>query len=278
MKKLLSDFRANTYSQFGEDGIIAAIFERMPPRTRICVEFGAWDGFHLANTARLFAKESWRAYLIEGDPERFVHLTENVAEFDCVCVNAWVMPEGPQSLEAILESHGLLEQPDLVSIDIDGDDYYVLEGLARLRPQLILCEYNPTIPPTLDLYAPVGTSFGCSASALVRIAQTKGYELVAMTDTNCFFVPQDQFHLFDEFETHPEVLYSSQYLTYLATGYAGQYVVINKGPYGLVSRFPQRLSGRDAEAIIAAPWDSSPIRPLDGLRSWLSRRSRRGKT
>ena len=43
---------------------------------------------------------------------------------------------------------------DLLSIDIDGNDYHIFESLKKLRPRLIICEYNPTIPVWYDVYGP----------------------------------------------------------------------------------------------------------------------------
>jgi hypothetical protein len=269
MVKLLSDFRADTYSQFGEDGMIAEVFRRMPPLTRVSVEFGAWDGFHLANTARLFVEEHWRAFLIEGDPERFELLKRNVAEFDCVCVNDWVRPNGPHSLERILVANGLAVQPDILSIDIDGDDYLILEGLERLRPRLILCEYNPTIPPQLDLHAPLGTSFGSSASAIIRVAVDLGYRLIGLTDTNCFFVPEGELPLFSDLVTDADQLFSNRYLSYVATGYNGQYILINRGPYGLASPLGQPMAGADAALVVESPFGPQRRTIVERLRSRL---------
>ena len=77
-KKLLYEFAANNYSQFGEDGIIQEIFKVIGTKSKLTVEFGAWDGFLYSNTAALWARDtSWKAVLIEGDPERYEDLVRN---------------------------------------------------------------------------------------------------------------------------------------------------------------------------------------------------------
>jgi len=237
MSEKLSDHAYNRYSQFGEDGIIEQIFKQIPPRTRLCVEFGAWDGFHLSNTAHLWTN-SWRAVLIEGDPYRFGSLVRRTRGYDTVCVNAFVSRDGPNSLEAILSRYGVNETIDLLSIDIDGDDYHIVASLTTLRPRVLICEHNPTIPGESDLFGNYGDHFGCSAGALVRVAGEKGYRLVAMTETNCFFVLNEEFPAFVQYETRLEKLKIDKHLVYLLVSNTGDYVLSRPCSYPL--SFPYR--------------------------------------
>ena len=137
----LADFGYNKYSQHGEDGIIAKLFELMGTTSKLCVEFGAWDGLYLSNTANLWTN-GWKAVLIEGNPRRWDVLKENTKRSDCVCIKAYVSREGPNSLESLLGSAGVDFEVDLLSIDIDGDDYHILDSLDTLKPRIIICEYN----------------------------------------------------------------------------------------------------------------------------------------
>src|SRR5687768_9641730 len=99
MSKRLTDFSSNTYSQFGEDGILAEILKRLQIERGVCVEFGAWDGIHHANTARLWKDLGWRAVLIEADGERVKTLQENTKGHDCLCLHEMVGNSGASSLE-----------------------------------------------------------------------------------------------------------------------------------------------------------------------------------
>ena len=77
----LSEFAANTYSQYGEDGILAECLRRISKVAELdrwCAEFGAWDGVHLSNTCRLIREDGYSAVLIEGDPDRFKDLERNL--------------------------------------------------------------------------------------------------------------------------------------------------------------------------------------------------------
>lgn len=247
-KPRLLDYKSNVYSQFGEDGIIEKIFDIIGRESKVCIEFGAADGFSLSNTAKLWSREGWTGVLIESDPNRFIHLQENVKDYPCKLLLEKVgMRE--DSLESILAKHQLsFAAVDFLSIDIDSDDYYVFQSLNYLRPRLVLCEYNPTFPPELDVYPEYRKNYmGCSLGALNRIAKEKGYTLVAVTDTNAFFVRNDEFTKLTGFETDLSKIKITRYLRYLVTDYAGNYATISSSdfvePYGSVTPLTDKLNG-----------------------------------
>jgi hypothetical protein len=246
MKTNLLRFADNVYSQWGEDGVIEKIFYTIKPQSKICIEFGAWDGFHFANTANLWSNNGWKGILIEGHQERFLTLQNNTNKYDCICINAYVAKGGDWSLENILKNNKIDYAVDLLSIDIDGNDYYIFDSLDSLRPRVVVCEYNPTIPAHLDVYQEYGDSnFGCSVTALIRIADQKGYALIAITDTNCFFVLEKYKELFSSYETQPENIKIDKYLTFLMTSYSGNYVVSSDAlPYGCNYPYDGVLNGK----------------------------------
>lgn len=246
-KKRLLDFASNTYSQFGEDGIIQKIFEVIGTTNKICIEFGAWDGFHLSNTANLWVNQGWKSILIELDHKRFIELQKNVAAYNCIAINARV-GINENSLESILKRHEITEESiDLLSIDIDGDDYYVFESLTILKPRVIICEYNPTFPLELDVYPELGNYMGCSLASLIRMGTSKGYRLVATTPANAFFVIEEEYEKFASFDTEIlHILTNEPYLLYLVTSYAGEYAIIGKNnytPYGINRPYKNNLRG-----------------------------------
>jgi hypothetical protein len=252
MRKLV-EYASNTYSQFGEDGIIEKIFEIIDTESKLCVEFGAWDGFHMSNTANLWTK-SWKGVLIEGDRGRFNQLQENVSDYNCICICAFVLSSGASSLESLLTKAGITEQIDLLSIDIDGNDYYIFESLEIIRPRVVICEHNPTIPAEIDLVAEEGNYFGCSVSALNRVAEAKGYKLVAVTDTNSFFVLKEYESLFSEYETRLEKIKIDKHLTYFISSYSGEYVLSNTDfPYGVSFPYKGGLQGPHTRISFRSP-------------------------
>jgi predicted O-methyltransferase YrrM len=240
----LNDHAQNIYSQFGEDGMLEKIFELIGVESRLCIEFGAWDGFHLSNTANLWSN-GWKGVLIEGNRKRYELLKQNVAEYGCTCIHAFVEREGGNSLEALLQNEGIEEEADLLSIDIDGNDYYILESLEKIRPRVVICEYNPTIPAELELRAEYGNYFGCSAKSLEMLAGEKGYALVAITQTNCIFVLEKYKELFSGYETRLHEIRNDSYVRYLITSYSGDYVLSEGNlPYKLSFPYSGKLIGQ----------------------------------
>ncbi len=228
-KKLkFSNYAFNNYSQYGEDGIIQKIFEIINTTSKICVEFGAWDGLHLSNTANLWINHAWKGILIESDPIRFKQLAKNIEPYNCIAINATIGIEGKNSLKNILNQFNIHDQIDLLSIDIDGNDYYILKNLGTLRPRIIICEYNPTLPPTFDIYPEYNNYFGCSVAALIRVAEEHDYKLIALTDTNAFFCVKEEFQKLSIFETTLEKIKIDKYLMYIATSYDGKSIILGK--------------------------------------------------
>jgi hypothetical protein len=234
VKARLSDFAHDVHSQAGEDGILRAIFDRIGVRSRVCIEFGAWNGLHLSNTAQ-FWRNGWRGILIEAAPDRYSALVRNTAGYDCLCLNRFVRPDGDEALEPLLRRHGHAGPVDLLVIDVDGDDYHIFSGLKTLRPRVVCCEYNPTIPGDLVLVGRRGDGMGCSARALVARAEEMGYALVSMTAVNCLFVIGDEFAALQEFETRFEALFPVANLVSVITTYDGRYCLSRKPPYGMTS-------------------------------------------
>lgn len=203
--------------------MIEEIFKRIGTKNEVCIEFGAWDGRHLSNTWALWHDMNWSAILIEADAQRARELGTSVEDFPkVVTYHALVGVRGEHSLDSILTKLGAVSDPDLLSVDIDGDDYYVFESLKRFRPRVIVIEFNPTIPPELDLVQAEGEYFGASALALVNLARRKGYGFVGCTDCNCFFVLDSEYPKLKMLEPKLEDVFPKQHLTYVITSFDGR--------------------------------------------------------
>lgn len=192
--------RRDINSQFGEDGVIEKIFEIIAPANRWCVEFGAWDGVYLSNTRHLLCDLGWHGVLIEGSAEKYAELRDNYADLDSVhAVQAIVgFTPGRDSLEDVLAGTDCPRDVDLISIDIDGADYHVWASMGRYRPRVVVIEFNPTIPNDVEFVQDRDMSIhqGASLTALVELGRRKGYELVATTLCNAFFVDESLFPAF----------------------------------------------------------------------------------
>jgi hypothetical protein len=161
--------------------------------TKWCVEFGAWDGIHLSNTYNLIKNSDYKAVLIEGDPEKYKELCANIPREDVVKNCEFVEFDGDRTLDKILARSPIPADFDLLSIDIDGCDYFIFESLQDYRPRIVCVEYNPSIPNAVSFVQEKNFSVkhGASARALVELACGKGYKLVALTTTNLFFVADE---------------------------------------------------------------------------------------
>src|SRR5579872_6452893 len=113
-KPKLNDFNKIVYSQFGEDGIIEKIFEIIGVESRVCVEFGAADGFNCSNTANLFVNKGWKAVMIEADPLLASSLKMNVAPYDCIPIERKVGTGDNDNIAVILAEHGISQSIDLI--------------------------------------------------------------------------------------------------------------------------------------------------------------------
>lgn len=186
----LATYARNIHSQAGEDGIIAEIFRRIGTESRWCVEFGAWDGKVASNSAALVA-DGWSGVLIEGDPTKFSDLQALYREKDdVVTLLAMVGWDGPSRLDALLAATPIPQSFDLLSVDIDGNDYHVWSAVETYRPRVVVVEFNPTIPNGVTFVQPADPKInqGSSIDALVDLGRRKGYTLVAATEFNAFFV------------------------------------------------------------------------------------------
>jgi hypothetical protein len=199
-----------------------------------------------------------------------------------------VAASGPNALETLLEKAGVGFEIDLLSIDIDGDDYYIFASLAALRPRVVIVEYNPTIPAHVDLYADPGSYFGASVAALARVGREKGYTLVAITQTNCFFVRDEELPNLADFDFSLDRLRNDNYVAWLMTDYAGNYVVTAKSPYGFSLPYRRRLHGLHVllphRALLRRPFTlawrwfrdwTRPVRQELAARLWAAPRGRR---
>ncbi|HEV57901.1 MAG TPA: hypothetical protein ENN87_10485 [Phycisphaerales bacterium] len=221
----LLDFASNTFSQTGEDGIIQKALDVLPERNRWCVEFGAWDGQYLSNVRRLVEQEDYSAVMIEADPAKFEDLHRNYGAHPKVrLLNRFVGFTEADSLDTLLRPLDVPTDLDFLSIDIDGNDFHVWQAIRDYRPKLVCIEFNPTIPTEVDYVQPADPHVcqGSSLTAMCRLAQEKGYELISVIPFNAFFVDARFFPLYEIADNRPETLRTDlSHVTWFFSGYDG---------------------------------------------------------
>ena len=188
------------YSQNDEDGIIAEIFRRIGATSRTFVEFGVETGVE-CNTAKLLV-EGWRGLWIESNAASAVAMRRAVAPF--ITDGKLVLRQSlvtAEHINALIGKAGFSGEIDLLSIDIDGNDYWVWKAIKAVEPRVVVIEYNATLRPPMALVVPYradakwdgSNHYGASLEALVRLAAAKNYRLVgcSIAGVNAFFVRAD---------------------------------------------------------------------------------------
>lgn len=199
--QFLNRLRSDVKSQFGEDGIIEGIFKIIPSEVQNhwSCEFGAWDGMHCSNTFNLVVNKGWSGVFIEANKKKFVDLQKTYEPFNkAVLINEFVNISGENTLDKLLKRAGAPIDLDLLSIDVDGMDYYIWHSLVQYRPKVVIIEFNPTIPDNIEFVQEEDASkkHGTSLRSMTRLAKEKGYELICVNAENALYVDQKYFDLF----------------------------------------------------------------------------------
>jgi hypothetical protein len=192
----LTAHRFRLASQNQEDGITLGLFKRIGPSTRRFVELGS--GLSGGNSAVLALELGWTGLMVDGDA---AHIAQVARRFPGVtAVSAWITAE---QVNDLIASHGFSGEIDLLSVDLDGNDYWVWKAITVCDPRVVIVEYNSifggeravTIPydPRFQRSEHRFIYYGASLAALAGLAGQKGYRLVC-TDTygiNAFFLRND---------------------------------------------------------------------------------------
>lgn len=193
----LTPYELRVFSQNGEDGVIAEILRRTGTGTRYFVEFGASSGLE-ANCVLLADVCGWNGLFIERDPAHHARLQRKYRGHAGVSTTRAIVT--PDNVEALFTRARVPHEPDVLSIDIDGGDYYVWEAIVAWRPRVVVIEYNSGIEHERRLVQPRDAGewdetafFGASIGALRTLGESKGYRLVhtELTGCNAFFVRAD---------------------------------------------------------------------------------------
>jgi hypothetical protein len=188
----LHRYGKKVYSQTNEDGIVAHLLTKLNIATGFFVEFGIAPPFQgtleqhgLEGNCRLLAEKGWSGLWMDGNsypPELGVR-----QEF-----------VSPLNINHLLRSHGVPSEPDIVSIDIDGQDFWVWMNMLS-RPKVLVIEYNPNFGPAASKTVPFDPDFhwdgtkyyGATLLALDRLARSRLYTLVYANGVNSFFLRDD---------------------------------------------------------------------------------------
>ncbi len=198
----LNKFEFQSHSQNGEDGIIQEIFNRIGNLNHYFVEFGVGNG--LQNNSAYLLLNNWKGLWIEADDANHANISNAFSKYmesgDLVVKKQFVYKD---NLEEILTQVDAPIEMDLLSIDIDGNDFWVWKYLEKFKPRMVIVEYNGALGPVSHWKMEYdknhfwtgqrGIHFGASLKALEDLGKEKGYKLVGcnLTGVNAFFVRED---------------------------------------------------------------------------------------
>ncbi len=200
----LGETEFRVFSQFGDDGIIQYLIHRLHPLPDSFVEFGV-ENYRESNTRFLLVNNNWRGLVMDGNREsiHYIQRDEIYWRHTLVARHAFIDRD---NIDELLRDAGFSGEIGLLSIDIDGNDYWVWDKIDIVRPIIVIVEYNSIFGPDLAVTIPYDSKFdrhrahhsgqfwGASLSALTSLANQKGYALIGCNSAgnNAYFVRNDK--------------------------------------------------------------------------------------
>jgi len=237
--------------------MLAELHSRLGVSGGWCVELGAWDGKHLSNTWSLWHDQGWSAVLIEGDSDRARRLASATAGVSRVdVIEAYAYAGSDSSLDLLLARTQIPRRFELLSIDVDGDDFHLWADLQTYRPLVVVVEYNTSFPPEVEFVQDSGHYVGSSARALNKLGEQKGYHLAGLTAANLIFVDRELGAKVSDLETDLATLFDRAQLPVIYSDFAGHHFLLRPGGWGYagISRHGSHaLTGQLREVAMTVP-------------------------
>jgi hypothetical protein len=200
----LSEVEFKVFSQFGDDGILQHLIASSGAAPDVFVEFGVSDYLE-SNTRFLLQGCNWRGLVLDsGEAEiRSIRARDFYWRHDLTAVQAFIDRD---NIDALLTGNGFAGPLGLLSIDIDGNDYWVWEAIRAVDPVIVVVEYNGVYGPERAVAVPYDARFsrtaahpsnlywGASLGAFCVLAERKGYACVGSNSAgnNAYFVRRDR--------------------------------------------------------------------------------------
>lgn len=199
----LTQYEFSVFSQWGEDGIIQFLTKQINVDNKRFVEFGVED-YREANTRFLLMHDNWSGLVFDSSPENILSLRSSTLgwRYDLRAARAFITRD---NINSLIRDNGFEGDIGLLSIDIDGNDYWIWQTIDVINPDIVVIEYNHRFGPELAVTIPYDESFrrgekypnvyfGASLRALVLLGNSKGYAFVGCNShgVNAFFVRRDR--------------------------------------------------------------------------------------
>ncbi len=193
----------SVFSQSNEDGLIQYLINHMEIPNKTFVEFGI-ENYLQSNTRFLLLHNNWSGLVMDGSKENIEYVKRDLIYLmhDLEAVGVFITKE---NINDLISGRGFDEEVGILSIDIDGNDYWVWEAINCIRPYIVICEFNPIFGSNTVISVPYKSDFfrydahfsglywGASLGAYVQLGKKKGYKLVCINQMghNAFFVRED---------------------------------------------------------------------------------------
>jgi len=199
----LNDVEFSAFSQWGEDGIIDWLIERLPEIPSLFIEFGVED-YRESNTRFLLHTRNWRGLVIDGSEDNVKDIrSQSISwRYDVQALHSFIDKD---NINTFIAQAGIQGEIGLLSVDIDGNDYWVWKAIDVVNPAIVVCEYNALFGDLYQISVPYQADFqrsnghysnlyfGASLPAIKALAHEKGYCFVGTNRNGCnaFFVRND---------------------------------------------------------------------------------------
>ncbi len=199
----IQDYEFKIFSQFGEDGIIQYLINNLNISSKNFIEFGV-ENYTEANTRFLLENDNWSGLILDSSLKNinFIKKQNYYWRFDVLAVHSFITPE---NINKILKDNNYEGNIGILSIDVDGNDYWILNAIEIVNPDILIIEYNANFGLKNSVSIKYQKNFsrsskglekliyGCSLAALNNLCKKKNYSLICCNKNgnNAFFVKND---------------------------------------------------------------------------------------
>ncbi|MEZ4853132.1 hypothetical protein [Flavobacterium sp.] len=199
----LDEVEFQVFSQRGEDGVIQYIINKIEIPNKIFVEFGV-ETYTESNTRFLLMNNNWSGLVIDGSKKNIDFIKNDFIywKYDITAIESFITKD---NINNLISNYTTIEDIGLLSVDIDGNDYWIWQAIETIKPRIVICEYNSAFGAIEKVTVPYKENFirrkehyselyfGASLAAFCDLADKKGYDFIGTTSAgvNAYFVRKD---------------------------------------------------------------------------------------
>jgi hypothetical protein len=200
----IHDTEFKVFSQFGDDGIIQYLIHAIDIPHHSFIEFGV-ENYMESNTRFLLMHNNWKGLVIDSgkDNIKFIRNHEIYWKHELTAVEQFITKE---NINTIISDSGFSGNTGIVSIDVDGNDFWIWKTINVVAPVVVIIEFNSGFGPNFSVTIPYSADFnrtkahcsnlywGCSLKALSLLAEEKGYFFIGCNSSgnNAYFIRKDK--------------------------------------------------------------------------------------